>query len=282
MEGQGTTNQGMWMPPILPYVKLVFGFSIDDCLALVQDKDVWCTHIPLFSKTLEATLEAQGIKDKVICQPPTKDFESMVDKLRELGDEKLRYALQLKDLEAKMADKKKREEMEEMYKTLQSKISLLENEISQIKAKIVWEVEEAKKKAQSRVYDKLFDLIIASYLAVANISDDEKQKVKVAWNSAVELLRSLPTSIPISIPQGFLVLRLVPTYIYSFVVELYTRFNTELLSSYYSSLGNYFSKFDRSFLASCLAMTGGVVPFNEAIQAMLQDLVISVAPRRDP
>jgi regulator of replication initiation timing len=270
MEGQGTTNQGVWMQGVVPYVKLSFIFSATDrkwhdwCL-LAIDKDVLCRY-----DTTDGVVE---------CKPVSRDYEDLTDKLRMLEEEERMLRIQMEQIKPSRFRKKKDDDRTE--NPLEEKLLQVEQEIEETKRKIANAKEEAKRLAMRRFFDKIFDLILLPYLGAINVSEDEMQKVRTAWNSAVDFLfqlwqRGIGTTIPLSIPQGFLLLQLG----FGATVELYTQLNYELLGNYFSLLKDALSK--SQLPERCLQMTGEVMLSSDVLQKMLQLLISSAIPRRDP
>jgi len=255
---------------VVPYVKLSFIFSATDrkwndwCL-LAINKDVLCRY--------------NDVEGGVECKPVSRDYEDLTDKLRRLEEEERMLKIQLEQSKRSIFRKKKDDSCTK--NPLEERLLQLEQEIEETKRKIANAKEEAKKIAMRRFFDKIFDLILLPYLDAINVSEDEKQKVRSAWNSAVDFLfqlwqRGVGTTIPLSIPQGFLLLQLAN----GVTVELYTQFNYELLGNYFSSLKDALSK--SQLPERCFQMTGEVMLSSDVLQKMLQLLISSTIPRRDP
>ncbi len=166
----------------------------------------------------------------------------------------------------------------EKKKDVETEISKLDAEIKEVESKITKFLIDARDMARNRIFDKIFDFMVLPYLRSLNISNEEEQKIREAWRTAISLVRASESSIPVSIPQGFLLLYPPVTH---FTVELYTTFNYELLTKYYSSLRDYFSKMSQ-FSRGCVRIAGSIMPLNEVMQQILQSLISFTTPRRDP
>jgi len=235
------------------------------CLVLVQDADVQCKYSYFFPMDV----------DQPVCTPANnEEFRALISRLEDLRYKRRELETDLKRIELGLEKHKKKKDVE-------AEISKLDAEIKEVESKITRFLINARGEACNRIFDKIFDFVVLPYLRVLNISGEEEQKIREAWRTAISLVRASRSSVPISIPQGFLLLYPPVTY---FTVELYTTFNYELLTKYYSSLRDYFSKMPQ-LSEGCVRMVGSVIPLDEVLQQILQSLIFFTAPpppRRDP
>lgn len=255
-------------PAILPYVRLAFYFSIREplynspCFILVQDSDVRCVYDYFFPLDV----------DQPVCAPVNnEEFTALISRLKDLQYKRIQLESDLKAIGLGFGKHKKKEDVE-------AEISKLDAEIKEVESKITKFLMDARRIASNRIFDKIFDFMVLPYLRSLNISNEEEQKIREAWHTAISLVIASRSSIPVSIPQGFLMLYPPVTH---FTVELYTTFNYELLTKYYSSLRDYFSKMPQ-LSEGCVKIAGSVIPLNEVMQQILQSLISFTAPRRDP
>lgn len=254
-------------PAILPYVRLAFHFSIREplynspCLILVQDNDVRCMYDYFFPLDV----------DQPVCVPVNEEFTALINRLKDLRYKRIQLESDLRAMGLGFEKHKKKEDVE-------TEISKLDAEIKEVESKITKFLMDARGIACNKIFDKIFDFTVLPYLRSLNISNEEEQKIREAWRTAISLVRTSRSSIPVSIPQGFLLLYPPVTH---FTVELYTTFNYELLTKYYSSLRDYFSKMSQ-LSEGCVRIAGSVIPLNEVMQQILQSLISFTAPRRDP
>jgi hypothetical protein len=251
MQEQNTPAQTRWASVLLPYVRLVFDFSVgatpsgSPCLVLVQDNDIHCSYDP-------------------VCWPVNDEEYKMLEKnLEELKKKKWELERSIEESKGK-----KRKELEE-------EVSKIDAEINRVRARIIEIERKATENAWYRIHDKIYEKFMLPYLRLLNISNEEEQKIREAWRATVLLAGHTHSSIPIPIPQGFLVLHSAGSH---FIMELYTTYSYELLSKYYREIEDYFV--ENPYFRDCVKISGSPVPIDESIQQVLQSLLFFTTPQR--